>query len=99
VFKTLTPRRWTDSKTKLAATLVILLPPLAASAAQAARSFTVGAVVIRSATVHAEVRPAGLSRLRCAGAALVSVDGAPPHLVTGPESPLPAGAAQVTIHY
>jgi hypothetical protein len=86
---------------KLAATLVTLLPPLAASAGQAARSFTVGAVVIRSATVHAEVGPAGPSRLRSAGAgaALVSVDGAPPRLVSGPESPLPAGTTQVTIHY
>jgi len=86
---------------KLAATLVTLLPPLAASAGQGSRSFTVGAVVIRSARIHAEVAPAGPSRLRSAGsgAMLVSVDGAAPRLVEGPECPLPAGTAQLTVHY
>jgi hypothetical protein len=86
---------------KLAASLVTLLPPLAVSAGQGVRSFTVGAVVIRSAKVHAEVASAGPSRLRSAGAGpmLVSVDGAAPRLVEGPECPLPAGTAQVTVHY
>jgi hypothetical protein len=86
---------------KLAASLVTLLPPLSAGAGQGARSFTVGALVIRSARVHAEVVTSGPSRLRSAGpgVALVSVDGAPPRLVAAPESPLPAGAAEVTVHY
>jgi hypothetical protein len=86
---------------KLAALLLTLLAPLSATAGQAARPFTVGAVVIRSARVHAEVIAPGESRLRAAGAraALVSVDGAPPRLVAGPESPLPAGATEVTVHY
>jgi len=86
---------------KLAATLVTLLPPLSAGAGQAARPFTVGAVVIRSATIHAQVGASGPWRLRSngTGATLVSADAAPPRLVTGPESPLPAGTEQVTIHY
>jgi len=86
---------------KLAATLVTLLPPLSAGAGQATRSFNVGALVIRSARIHAEVALSGPSRLRSTGheAVLVSVDGAAPRLVTGPESPLPDGTSEVTIHY
>jgi hypothetical protein len=86
---------------KLAAALATLLAPISAMAGQAARPFTVGALVIHSARVHAEVVAPGTSLLRTAGArvALVSVDGAPPRLVAGPESPLPAGAREVTVHY
>jgi hypothetical protein len=86
---------------RLSATLLTLLPALSSSAGQGARSFTVGARVIRSARVHAGVTTSGPPRLRSAGAGtvLVSVDGAPPRLVAGPESPLPAGASEVTVHY
>ena len=80
--------------------LVVLLPALA-GAAQRARSFQVGATVVRSARVRAEVTPAGSSAMRLAGSrtVLVRIDAAPAVLVSGTELPLPPGTAQVTVNY
>jgi len=86
---------------RLGSTLAIALLALPASAGQRRQSFQVGAVVIRSAQVHALVGSTGAARLRLVGARVlaVQIDSAPLRAVQTEEVALPDGARRVTIHY
>ncbi len=78
-----------------AALLLLCSLALPAGARERRQAFRVGAVVVRSGTVHA-----GPSRLRLSGrdVAAVSIDAAPPLLTKG-DVALPPGTTRVTIQY
>ena len=86
-------------KPSSALALVLLAFPAGAGKRQA--SFRLGAVVVRSARVQAEVRASGSRRLLLAGprAVGVQVDSGPMQLAVAAEVPLPPAAAVVTVHY
>ena len=87
---------------RLRFTLAIALLALPLSAAQRRQSFQVGAVVVRSAVVHALVSASGAARLRLTGAPAltVQIDSTPVQAVAGAaEVAVPPGTILVTIQY